>query len=266
MRIFRLILTLIGALELVLAAGFFVQAGWAMALWPISDTPMSYAFIAAILAGSAAPLIWIATSCELGALAGYGLSFGVMYAGMAAVALWIFASAGGVAFLRFGIVMAALAIGCLALPLRFRRPLIQDRPTPRVVRYSFAVEVLVLAGAGLLLVLRVPNTLPWRLSEASSMLYGWVFLGLALYYLLAVVNGQWGQALGPLLGFLIYDLVLCAPLFARYTGLPPEHRLGQVAASAIIVYSAALGLYYLFVEPSTRIWPVRMARKHPVAA
>ena len=49
----------------------------------------------------------------------------------------------------------------------------------------------------MLLVLRVPNTLPWRLSEASSMLYGWVFLGLALYYLFAVVNGQWGQALGP---------------------------------------------------------------------
>lgn len=265
MRGFRLVLALIGAIELMLAGGFFLGAGWALALWPVPDTPMSYAFIAAILAGSAAPLIWIGITGELGALAGYGLSFGVMYAGIAAVALWIFASAGGAALLWFGIVMGGLAACGFALLLRFRRPVILAEPTPRVVRYSFAVEVVVLAGAGALLVLRVPNTLPWRMSEASSMLYGCVFLGLALYYLFAVIYRQWGYALGPLLGFLMYDLVLCAPLFARYTALQPEHRLGQVAASAIVVYSAAIGLYYLLVEPSTRLWSP-FARKSPVTA
>ena len=255
MRLFRVTIARIGALELALAAGFFFRADWALALWPVPDTPMSYAFIAAITAGGAAPLIWVALSGDLGALAGYGLSFGVMYAGMAAVALWLFASTGGLALLRFGLAMAALAVGCLALLAAFRRPLSLGQRMPRPVRYAFAAEVVVLAGAGTLLVLRVPNILPWRLSEASSMLYGWVFLGLALYYLYAVAKPLWGHALGPLLGFLIYDMVLCAPLFARYASLQPEHRLGQVAASIIIVFSGALGLYYLLVEPSTRIWP-----------
>ena len=255
MRSFRLLLTIIGVLELALASGFLFQAGWALALWPVPDTPMSYAFIAAILAGGAASLIWIAVSGELGALAGYGLSFGAMYAGMAAVALLLFINDGSLALLRFGIAMTVLAICCVILLVMFRHPLGQRQRMPRLVRYAFAAEVAVLAGAGMLLILRVPNILPWRLSEASSMLYGWVFLGLALYYLYAVVKPLWGHAIGPLLGFLIYDLVLCGPLFARYSNLQPEHRLGQVAASIIIIFSAALGLYYLFVEPSTRIWP-----------
>lgn len=68
--------------------------------------------------------------------------------------------------------------------------------------------MLVLAGAGILLILKVPNTLPWNLSPESSVLYGWVFLGLAFYYLYAVLNRQWIHAIGPLLGFLVYDLVL----------------------------------------------------------
>ena len=267
MRLFRPTLAIIGALQLLLAIGFFFQADWALALWPVPDTPMSYAFIAAILAGGAAPLLWVAASGELGALAGYGLSFGAMYAGMAAVALWLFASSGSLALLRFGIATIVLALCCLALLAVFRRPLSLGQRMPRLVRYAFAAEVAVLAGAGTLLVLRVPNILPWRLSEASSMLYGWVFIGLALYYLYAVVKPQWGHALGPLLGFLVYDLVLCGPLFARYANLQPEHRLGQVSASVIILFSGALGLYYLFVNHSTRLWPdSNTARRSPAKA
>ena len=110
-----------------------------------------------------------------------------------------------------------------------------------------------LAGAGVLLLLKVPNTLPWNISSESSVLYGWVFLGLAFYYLYAVLHPQWIHALGPLLGFLVYDLVLFSPLFARFGSLQPEHVLGQVAASVIIIFSALLGVYYLFVNPATRL-------------
>ena len=48
--------------------------------------------------------------------------------------------------------------------------------------------------------------------------------------------GTW--ALDPLLRFLVYDLVLFSPLFARFGNLQPEHVLGQVAASVIIIFSA----------------------------
>ena len=89
MRLAKTALIIVGTLDLVLAAGFFFQQAWATAFWPLPDTPLSYAFIAAILAGGAAPLIWVGLSGEIAALAGYGLSFGIMYAGMGLSALLI---------------------------------------------------------------------------------------------------------------------------------------------------------------------------------
>ena len=253
MRSLKPVLVLVGALQLILAAGFFFQQAWATSLWPVPDTPLSYAFIAAILGGGAAPLIWIGLSERFGALAGYGLSFGIMYAGMALAAFLFYLRSWQAALAGFALVMAIAAALCAILFFR-TRPMMQDSPpTPRLVRLAFIVEVLVLAGAGILLLLKIPNTLPWNISPESSVLYGWVFLGLAFYYLYAVLNPQWIHAIGPLLGFLVYDLVLFSPLFARFGNLQPEHILGQVAASFIIVFSAALGVYYLLLNPVTRL-------------
>ena len=246
-------LIVIGLMELILAVGFFFQQAWATSLWPMPDTRLSYAFIAAILAGGAAPLIWAGLSGELASLAGYGLSFGIMYAGMGISALLFYLRDQNPALATFALVMIILAILGGLIFMRTRRLAESSQPTPRIVMYAFVAEVLVLAGAGILLILKVPNTLPWNLSPESSVLYGWVFLGLAFYYLYAVLNRQWIHALGPLLGFLVYDLVLFSPLFARFGNLQPEHVLGQVAASVIIIFSAALGIYFLFVNPATRM-------------
>jgi len=253
MRTLKVALLLVGIVQLVLAAGFFFQQPWAKALWPVPDTPLSYAFIAAILAGGAAPLIWIGLSETFGALMGYGLGFGIMYAGMGLSALLFFLRDQNPKLAWFALVMGVATVLCGILFFRRRDTLEESQRTPRIVRMAFALEVVVLAGAGLLLILKVPNTLPWKLSSESSVLYGWVFLGLAFYYLYAVLNPKWIHALGPLLGFLVYDLVLFSPLFARFGNLQPEHVRGQVAASIIILFSAALGIYYLFVNPGTRL-------------
>jgi hypothetical protein len=249
-----LLIIIAGLAELALALGFFFQLPWAIALWPLPDTRLSYAFIAAILAGGGAPLIWIGLSGELGALASYGLGFGVMYSGMGMAALRFYGSDQRAPLAWFGVAMCLLAALGLTIFLNMRRSPLDSQPAPRIVRVAFAAEVLVLAGAGALLVLRVPNTLPWQLSGEASVLYGWVFLGLVCYYLYAVLDPRWKQALGPLLGFLVYDLVLFGPLFARYGAVQPEHLRGQLAASAIILFSAALGVYYLFMNPVTRMW------------
>ena len=243
----------VGILQFILAAGFFFQQSWATSFWPVPDTRLSYAFIAAILAGGAAPLIWIALSERFAGLKGYGLGFGIMYGGMALAALLFYLRNQQTALLGFALVMCVMAVLCALLFLRVPDETSESQPTPRIVRLAFILEVLVLAGAGLLLLLKVPNTLPWNLSPESSVLYGWVFLGLAFYYLYVVLQPQWIHALGPLLGFLVYDLVLFSPLFARFGSLQPEHVRGQVAATVIIIFSAALGLYYLFVNPATRL-------------
>jgi hypothetical protein len=253
MRSLKWILVLVGVLQLILAVGFFFQQAWATSLWPVPDTRMSYAFIAAILAGGAVPLIWIGLSERFEGLAGYGLSFGIMYAGMALAALLFYTQTQQPALLFFGLLIGVAAALCIVLYFRTRNTMQEVQPTPRIVRLAFMAEILVLAGAGVLLLLKVPNTLPWNLSPESSVLYGWVFLGLAFYYLYAVLHPQWIHALGPLLGFLVYDLVLFSPLFARFGNLQPEHMLGQIAASFIIIFSAVLGVYYLFLNPTTRL-------------
>jgi hypothetical protein len=253
MRSIRSVLVVVGIVQLMLAAGFFFQQAWATSLWPLPDTRLSYAFIAAILAGGAAPLIWIGLSGRLAGLAGYGLGFGVMYAGMALAALLFYSRTQQTSLAWFALAMGITAGVCAILFFRTRNPVPEAQPTPRIVRLAFMVEVLVLAGAGILLILKVPNTLPWNLSPESSVLYGWVFLGLAFYYLYAVLNPQWIHALGPLLGFLVYDLVLFSPLFARFGNLQPEHMRGQIAATLIIIFSAILGVYYLFIDPATRL-------------
>jgi hypothetical protein len=253
MRSLRPVFVIVGILQLILAAGFFFQQSWATSLWPVPDTPLSYAFIAAILGGGAGPLIWIGLSERFEGLAGYGLSFGIMYAGMALAALVFYLQSRQAALAWFALVIGAAALLCLVLFFRTRSIVPADQPTPRIVRLAFMLEVLVLAGAGVLLLWKVPNTLPWNLSPESSVFYGWVFLGLAFYYLYAILNPQWIHALGPLLGFLVYDLILFSPLFARFGNLQPEHIRGQVAASVIILFSAALGVYYLFVNPATRL-------------
>jgi hypothetical protein len=79
-----------------------------------------------------------------------------------------------------------------------------------------------------------------------------VFLGLAFYSLYAVLHLPWICALGRLLGFLGYESVLFSPLCACVGKLQAENVLGQFAASAIIIFSASLGVYDLIIHPATR--------------
>jgi hypothetical protein len=243
MRSLKPVLLAVGILQLILAAGFFFQQSWATALWPVPDTRLSYAFIAAILAGGAAALIWIALSERFAGLKGYGLGFGIMYVGMALAAFLFYLQTQQAALLVFALVIGLVAVLCALLFFRTRDSVQASQPTPHIVRLAFILEVLVLAGAGLLLLLKVPNTLPWNLSPESSVLYGWVFLGLAFYYLYAVLRPQWIHALGPVLGFLVYDLVLFSLLFARFGSLStsvgrwqPPSLSSSARHSACIIY------------------------------
>ena len=68
MRALRSLLVGIGLAFLALAAGFFFQTAWAKGLWPLPDGRLSYSFMAAILAGTALPLIWVGLAGEVGDL------------------------------------------------------------------------------------------------------------------------------------------------------------------------------------------------------
>ena len=67
-------------------------------------------------------------------------------------------------------------------------------------------------------------------------------------------SAVWNNAKGQLLSFLAYDLVLIGPFLALFGTVKSEFELSLVAYVAVLIYSGALAVYYLFFHPSTRGW------------
>ena len=128
-----------------------------------------------------------------------------------------------------------------------------DSPMPAPVRYSFALFAVVLFLVGTALVLKRPNIFPWVLSTELSVLYGWIFLGAMCYFIYGFFVPKWANAKGQLLGFLAYDLVLIVPYLSHFSKVSDELRLSLIIYVAVIIYSGLLAIYYLFINPSTRL-------------
>lgn len=256
MRWLSIPLVAAGTAALVLALGFWWHQPWATPLWPWPAGRLSYAFMAAILTGSAVPLLWIGLSGEWAALAGYALGFGCMYGLMASYAFLLSAQQHRPALLGYGWVTLALSVLCLLLlGVASRVPLDDTRLVPRAARRAFGVEVGVLGLVGALLVAQIP-ILPWPLTPEASVMYGFVFLGMAFYFGYALFKPQWHHARGQLLGFLAYDLVLIGPLLSLFAPPGPTSWLGLIAATVIVLSSGLLAVYYLFLQSTTRSWLV----------
>jgi hypothetical protein len=123
------------------------------------------------------------------------------------------------------------------------------------VRVSFAIFVVALLFVGGQMVLKVPGiTMPWPISTNEAVIYGWMFLGAAAYFAYALVRPGWGNAGGQLAGFLAYDLVLIFPFIARFsTGVPSQFMAGHIIYTVVVTYSGLLAIYYLFINPQTRL-------------
>jgi hypothetical protein len=90
-----------------------------------------------------------------------------------------------------------------------------------------------------------------------SVMFGWVFMGAAVYFAYGALQRDWHDARGQLLGFLAYDLVLIGPFLADFASVPPGHLLSLVIYVLVLVYSGTLAIFYLFVSPRTRSWPIQ---------
>jgi hypothetical protein len=134
-----------------------------------------------------------------------------------------------------------------------RLPFRDGRRTPRPVRASFALFAAVLLLVGGALVLKRPNIFPWPIPPEQSVLYGWMFLGAMIYFLHGLFRPRWGNAVGQLVGFLAYDLVLIVPFVRHFAAVDPALRTNLILYVAVLVYSGALAGYYLFVDPQWRI-------------
>jgi hypothetical protein len=234
----------------LLSFGFLLDHPWATWLWPYYTYRMSRIFIASVLLAVAAPVFLIGWKEEWAAVRGGAPNLLVMFLFMGVYALVSARSTPATLFGTMALLFAAvqLILFALALPYRFR----DNRPTPGPVLWSFRFFVLVLVAVGVALISRVGNILPWMVSTELSVLYGAVFLSAAVYFAHAIRAGVWGAAVGPLAGFLAYDLVLIGPFLVMFADIPDHLRLSLILYTAVVLFSGALALYYLWHGPDPR--------------
>lgn len=240
-----------GTLAALLTAGFFWQWPPVIALWPWPATRLSYVFLASIAAAIAAPLLWVGWGGEFGALRGGAINLALSNLGIALTALILYPNPPGTVALGLGALALTGLSGAIYAWVR-RRPIVDPRPMPRLVRLSFGVFAATLIAVGLALIFGA-QVFPWTLQPAGAAAYGWIFVGAATYFLDGVFRPRWHNARGQLLGFLAYDLVLIGPFLGQFGSVLPEHRLSLIIYVAVLVYSGGLALYYLFLYPPTRM-------------
>ena len=123
---------------------------------------------------------------------------------------------------------------------------------PSVVRGSFAVFAVMLVAFGTALAFHA-DVFPWDLGSETSVLFGFIYLGAAAYFLWGFLHPSWPNAAGQLIGFLAYDLVLIGPFLDQFSEVSGGKVTSLIVYTAFLAYSGGLGFYYLFVNDATRL-------------
>jgi hypothetical protein len=253
---------LFGLCDLILTLGYYFRWQWATDTWPWPVQPLDYLLVSSFLAGATVVILWLGLVGEWGAAAGAAMNVGLMNAG---AAVYLFGQYGetheprlqhhAIAFAVFACANAGVLVWSIRQPIRDRRKL------GRLLHASFAVFSTVLLIAAVQLLRRSPTIFPWSLEPETSSMFGWLFLGSAVYFLYGTLRPSWHNARGQLLAFLAYDLVLFPSYIRMYPWVAPEHRPSLRIYLAVLSYSTVLSIYYLFISKRTRAWAIDPAPK-----
>jgi len=252
MKLMRVAVVLGGLIILAFAIGFIFQLSIVTNLWPWPDGRLSYLFIGSILAAVSAAALWVGWTGEFGALPAGSLNIFVIAVTTSFYFFQLAAQEDRANMFPFGIMALFMAIASGASFFWSRRmSLIDSRPMPLLVRASFGIFIAVLVLAGSALIFGAP-IFPWALNPDSSVIFGCIFLGDAFYFLHGLLRPRWHNALGQLLSFLAYDLILIVPFLLLFKTVETAHLVNLVVYVAVLIYSGVLAFYFLFVNPETR--------------
>ena len=254
MKVIRYGLFLIGAIQALLAIAFFFQMPFAVSLWPFEGTtPLTFIFVSSIFLAAAASTLWAAGSKNYGALVGIGLDYIMILAPVAILSFQLGASSGNSQLTTYGIACVLGALFGLGLVLwSIRIPIDRTLPMPGFVRWSFIAFIGALLLVSTRLILKVPNSIPWKITPELSVVIGWMFFGAALYFAYGLLRPSWLNSAGQLCGFLAYDVVLIVPFLTRLPTTTAENLPGMIIYTTIVVFSGLLAIYYLFINKPTR--------------
>ena len=247
-----LIVSILGAL---LTLAYAWRFSLATSIWPWADSRLSYIFLSSILGANVGIGVWVWSTQDLSALKGVLLDAAVVALGVGATSLVVGVRDGSGKALGIGAagVIVCPAIVFLLLKL-LPRPVVDGRPTPGFLRGSFAFFTVALLFAVVALFLRAPHIFPWPLQPRSSVAFGWIFLGSAAFYGYATLRPSLSNAYPQMVAFLVYDLILIGPFLRQFSAVSVAHRLSLVLYTAVLISSGLLMIYYLAVDPETRIW------------
>ncbi|MEW6028080.1 MAG: hypothetical protein AB1554_01215 [Chloroflexota bacterium] len=252
MKTIRFLVFVGGLVVLALAFGFVFRIPPATSIWPWEDGRYSYLFVGSILAAVSAAMLWVGWTGELGALPAGSLNIFVIAATTSVYFFKLALGDGRPNLIPFGAASVVTAIASGAA-FRWSRqiPLRESLPTPALVKVSFGIFIaaLVLAGGALILDAQI---FPWELNPDSAVVFGCIFLGDAFYFLYGLLHPRWNNALGQLLSFLAYDLVLIVPFIGLFPTVKPQYMLNLVVYTAVLIYSGAIAIHFLFINPQTR--------------
>ncbi|HEU0201541.1 MAG TPA: hypothetical protein VFR86_14040 [Burkholderiaceae bacterium] len=244
---------------------------WALGAWPWPEQQMSFVFLASIVASIGMVWLSVAVTGELAALAGVGVNMLVASLG-ACLFLALQTWQTGRDDLLPAIVLSGVssAFGVWLWRWAGRLAVRDPRPMPAFMYRACIVIVVTPIVAGSALVLQ-RQVFPWLLQAETATLFGFIFLGAAAYFVHAAVRRRWAFAVPPLLGFLVFDLVLFVP-YAKLLADPgavddiyggePVNRTSLAIYLAVLASSTLLALYALLLHPATR-WRAARAASAP---
>lgn len=263
--VLRIALWVIAIAQAVMGIAYAFRLRFATNTWPFDYTQdMAFIFIGSIYFAAATATLWCLWTREHGALAGIGLDYMVIFIPLGILSLQI--ANGNTELLTFAALTAIGTLFGLMLFLHTRRiPIAAVPGLPRPVRIAFIIFIVALFFVGGRLILKVPNSLPWTVTATGSVIYGWMFLGAATYFIYALLRPSWGNAGGQLAGFLGYDLILILPFLQRLPTVEPRFALSLYIYTLVVAGSGLLAAYYLFIHPETRVWRSRALAAHPAA-
>ncbi len=251
MKLIRIVTVVSGLVFLLFAIGFIFRLPFAIAIWPWEDGRYSYLFIGSILAAVSAAALWVGWTGEFGALPAGSANVFVI-ALTTCIYFFKLASQGRTDMLLFAVLAALSAVASFAAFFwSLNIPLKETRLMPRLVKVSFWIFIASLFLSGRALILGAP-IFPWALNPDTSVVFGCIFLGDAFYFLYGMFRPNWHNALGQLLSFLAYDLVLIVPFIGLLNTVEPARYINLIVYTAVLIYSGGLAVYYLFVNPQTR--------------
>lgn len=210
----------------------------------LGDGRLSFLFIGSVLAGLGVGSLYVAASKAWRAAVGGAVALMVGSAGIGAYLLAV--SREREIPIGFIVVFAGLFVLAASMLIEsMRYAAVPGRRVPLVVRLSCGLFAVALFLPGLLLLLKTPNVFQWPLKPETSVLFGWMFLGLGSNFAYVAWRGNWTDAAVSLIAFLVYDLVSIVPFIEHFATAPAEHLTSLVLYTILIAYSAGLTVAYL---------------------